>query len=248
MGILQKLGLAKRKTHFNSTSLTRYWRAENGGDPYLRLYDEARRLTGSTDNFLKQCRFFALMQMVDHILAKGVAGDIAECGCWRGQSAWMISSRLKQSGFEGRFFIFDSFEGGLSDLTAEDRIGAGDKGARTEARQKAHFASRLDDVARALAPYPFVSLHEGWIPQVFDTVDLGDRRFALVHVDVDLYEPTRDSLAFFHPRLAEGGVIVIDDYGASGFPGAQTAVDEFRALHPPKLFLEGQVGGAVLVY
>ncbi len=248
MGILQKLGLAKRKTHFNPTSLSRYWRAENGGDPYLRLFDEARRVTGSTDNFLKQCRFFNLMQMVRHVLDHGVVGDVAECGCWRGQSAWMVSSALKERNWQGRFFIFDSFEGGLSDLTAEDRVGAGDKGARTEARQKAHFASRRDDVARALAPYPFVSLHEGWIPQVFDTVDLGERRFALVHVDVDLYEPTRDSLAFFHPRLAEGGVIVVDDYGASGFPGAQTAVDEFRAAHPPKLFLEGQVGGAILVY
>ncbi len=248
MGILQKLGLARRKTHFNPSSLSRYWRAENGGDRYLTLYDEARRATGSTDNFLKQCRFFALMQMVDHVLAKGIAGDVAECGCWRGHSSRMIATRLTEKGWQGRFFIFDSFEGGLSDLTTQDRVGAGDKGARTEARQKAHFASRRDDVAAALATFPFVSLHEGWIPQVFDTVDLGERRFAFVHVDVDLYEPTRDSLAFFHPRLAEGAVVVVDDYGSSGFPGAQTAVDEFRAEHPPKLFLEGQVGGAILVY
>ena len=37
------------------------------------------------------------------------------------------------------------------------------------------------------------TLMKGWIPTRFQEV--ADRHFAFVHIDVDLYEPTRDSLA-----------------------------------------------------
>jgi hypothetical protein len=47
-----------------------------------------------------------------------------------------------------------------------------------------------------------------------------------VHIDVDLYQPTRDSLAFFYPRLVKGGVIVMDDYGFKTCPGATRAAEE----------------------
>jgi O-methyltransferase len=56
---------------------------------------------------------------------------------------------------------------------------------------------------------------------------LPGRRWAFVHIDVDLYEPTLASLEYFHPLLCEGGVIVCDDYMAPLFPGAQRAWDRF---------------------
>ena len=56
-----------------------------------------------------------------------------------------------------------------------------------------------------------------------------DRSFALLHVDVDLYRPTLQSLEFFWPRLAPGGVVVCDDYGSRKCPGARAAFDEFFA-------------------
>jgi hypothetical protein len=54
-----------------------------------------------------------------------------------------------------------------------------------------------------------------------------DRRFKLVHIDVDLYQPTRDSVEFFYPRMVPGGVILCDDYGSTRCPGARRAMDEF---------------------
>jgi len=38
-----------------------------------------------------------------------------------------------------------------------------------------------------------------------------DKTFLFVHVDVDLYEPTRDSIAFFYPRMNLGAVSLCDD-------------------------------------
>lgn len=54
-----------------------------------------------------------------------------------------------------------------------------------------------------LAAFPFARLHAGVIPARFPEV--ADRRFSLVHVDVDLYRPTIDSLEFFYPRMVPGG-------------------------------------------
>ncbi len=78
---------------------------------------------------------------------------------------------------------------------------------------------------RALAPFPGVSFHKGWIPAVF--ADLPETRWSFVHVDVDLYEPTYATLEYFYPRLVEGGVILCDDYGSAIFPGAQRAWHRF---------------------
>ena len=56
-----------------------------------------------------------------------------------------------------------------------------------------------------------------------------DRGFCFVNVDVDLHEPTRDSIEFFYPRMVPGGVMVFDDYGSQmQSPGAARAIEVFR--------------------
>ena len=228
-------------------NIGRYWRHANGGDPYLTLYHRARTLTGSNDNIFKQNRFYTLLQMVGRVLEEALPGDIAECGCWKGHSTYMIADRLHAASWPGRFLVFDSFEG-LSDKVAADRTDRGDTGPEETRTQKLFFASKYEDVEALMRPFPFVSLNKGWIPAVFDSVaGLVDCRFALVHIDVDLYEPTRDSLAFFGPRMSDGGLIVIDDYGSAGFPGSKVAVDEYRARRKPKFFLESHLSGAVMM-
>ena len=74
-----------------------------------------------SDNFPKQLRFYSLYQMVCHVFHQNLIGDFAECGVWKGHSAYMISSILSENNFTGDFHIFDSFEGGLSEKNAEDR-------------------------------------------------------------------------------------------------------------------------------
>ena len=75
-----------------------------------------------------------------------------------------------------------------------------------------------------------IVFHQGWIPDQFS--DVADARFCFVHIDVDLFQPTRDSLDFFYPRMVRGGLIVCDDYGFETCPGARRAMDEFFADRP----------------
>ncbi len=58
-------------------------------------------------------------------------------------------------------------------------------------------------------------------------VEIADRTFHIVHLDVDLYEPTQFSLEFFDSRLAVGGIIVVDDYEVHKCPGIKQSVKEF---------------------
>ena len=50
-------------------------------------------------------------------------------------------------------------------------------------------------------------------------------RIALLRLDTDWYASTRHELEQLYPRLAEGGVLIIDDYGH--YEGARRAVDEY---------------------
>ncbi len=58
---------------------------------------------------------------------------------------------------------------------------------------------------------------------------------ALLRLDTDWYESTRHELEHLYPRLVEGGVLVLDDYGH--WQGARQAVDEYfaQAGHRPLL-------------
>ena len=87
-------------------------------------------------------------------------------------------------------------------------------------------------------------LYKGWIPERF--IDVSDRCFCFVHIDVDLYKPTLDSLQFFYPRMVRGGVIVCDDYGFVTCPGARQAFDEFL-IGKMERVVEAPTGQAFIV-
>ena len=50
-------------------------------------------------------------------------------------------------------------------------------------------------------------------------------KIALLHLDMDVYEPTKFALENLWDRLVRGGLVIVDDYNAVG--GATKAVDEF---------------------
>lgn len=228
---------------FDRNSISSYYRK----DEARALYEETLRATGMewSDNFSKQCRYYALYQLARHAVRAHPDLDAAECGCWKGHSTLLISTLLRRGGFRGQFHVFDSFEGGLSDLSAHDQNERYELTPEQVKAQKELFASTEEEVRRVLEPFPFTRLYRGWIPERFPEV--AERKFSFVHLDVDLYEPIRDSLAFFFSRLAEGGAIAIDDHGMAQFPGAKKAVDEYLADKKFRFFFESPTGGAFLI-
>lgn len=177
---------------------------------YDRLMPTDRRRSAERKHFLK-----SLLPLVD-----GVPGDTAECGVWTGASSWFICSHFAGSG--KLHHGFDSFQG----LPAPSAVDGGfwREGDATTTQAVAE---------KTLAGFP-VRLYEGWIPERFHEV--AERRFCFVNIDVDLYEPTRDSIEFFYPRMEPGGIMLFDDYGSSlQSPGTARAIDEFMEGMPEPL-------------
>ncbi len=216
----------------------------DANDPLQRDYDEAIRLAqgGQHDNLPKRARFLVRHQLAAQALKRFPDLDVAECGCWKGHSTLMTAWLIERVGATGRFAVLDSFDG-LSDFTDADRAGASD--ANQEARRQAAFRSDLDAFKALMAPYAFVDIYPGWIPDRFKEVE--GRSYGFVSIDVDMHDPTLASLEFFHPRMPAGGIIYLDDYGYKNFPGARAAADAFFAKHPPSFFLRLPSGAAFAV-
>jgi O-methyltransferase len=192
-----------------------------------RLYNDGLIATRTPPTPLKRReRFYTLVGLLQQ--TQGIAGLAAECGCFRGLSSYLLCSSLKlaDAAFDGRGYrIFDSFAG-LSAPQAEDAVTAATAGAADlrQNTQAGKYAAEFATVKANLRAFPGIEYFPGWIPQAFP--DEPAARYRFVHIDVDIYQPTRDSLGYFYPKLAPGGIIVCDDYN---WPGARKAIDEFCA-------------------
>lgn len=195
------------------------WWKDPDFNTFLERFHERRRF-----NTHRRWMLWQLLRLVD-----SVPGDTAECGVFEGAGSWLICAATRGTG--RKHHLFDSFEG----LSAPD---AGDGSYWTAGDLAAGEAL----VQRNLQPFAeSLVFHKGWIPERFGSV--ADREFAFVHVDVDLRQPTFDSVEFFYPRLAAGAILVCDDYGSSMCPGATEAVDAFLADKPEKMIALDAGGG-----
>jgi hypothetical protein len=180
--------------------------------------DAYRRLCG--ENYRAIERKFAIYGFVSALA--WAEGDWAECGVYNGSTAYFMALANEKSDASRHLYLFDSFEG-LSPPSTSDG---------TYWRSGALAVS--EDVARKnLSGFRNVHIRRGWIPERFDEVS--GRSFSFVHVDVDLYQPTRDSIAFFYPRIRPGGMLLCDDYGFLTCPGARLAMDEFFRDKPERI-------------
>jgi O-methyltransferase len=211
-------------------------------EDFHSLYNKAQKSTQmeSTENAYRRLRHYSLVQLFRNSLK--IEGDIAECGTFHGLSAYQISSILKDIGVEKEFHIFDSFEGlsGIKDEDKSEFVQLSD----TELQKQFAYGEEL--VRRNLKEFDFIKYYKGWIPERF--FDVKDNKFSFVHVDVDLYQPIKDSIEFFYPRLNKGGIMVFDDYGYTAqFPGSKKAIDEAIKKIEPSFFYMVPGGQAYLI-
>ncbi len=162
-----------------------------------------------------------MIQQLARLIAD-VDGDTAECGAWQGMGSYLIARVNRAGERRRRHFVFDSFEGLSEPDEFDGGYWTGGDLAESEDTCRRNLAEFGDDVG----------IYKGWIPDCFQ--HLTDERFAFLHIDVDLYQPTRDSLEFFYPRLNPGAVVLCDDYGFTTCPGATRAMDEFLEDKPEK--------------
>jgi len=172
-------------------------------------------------------RRFMVVQLAKSVI--DLKGSTAECGVYTGVGSALICKTLMDTYGEADLHLgFDSFEG-VAEPAQTDHSSLGTWW------QKGDLATPIEVASARVEEFPFCKLVPGWIPECFAAAGAEDRRYRFVHVDVDLHDATRDSLAFFYPRLVPGGVILLDDHGFASCPGARKAAEDFFADKPEPL-------------
>jgi O-methyltransferase len=138
----------------------------------------------------------------------------------------MMRAVLKAYGnSDRRVFAADSYAG----LPAPTEGVAPDAGA--EFHKWTDFAASLDEVKGNFARYGLLDDHVVFLEGLFkDTLPTAPvRQLAVLRLDGDMYESTRDGIVNLYPKLARGGTLIADDYHL--FEAHRTAIDEYRAAH-----------------
>ena len=159
-----------------------------------------------------------------------------------------VALRILDEGMNARdLWLYDTFEGMTDpteeDIRARDGLSAAEKfdAARTaypQDRSDWFWAeASLEDVRANLSSTGYPDELINYVEGPVETTIPGTvpEQIALLRLDTDWYESTRHELEHLYPRLAVGGVLIIDDYGH--WQGARRAVDEYLAATGARLFL-----------
>ena len=160
------------------------------------------------------------------IVADQVPGDLMECGVWRGGAVVFMKGFLAAYGIENRLvWAADSFAGLPAPSLKED------EGLDLSRGRYPMLAIDLDTVKDLFVRYGLldgrVCFLKGWFKHTLPSAPI--QELALLRIDGDLYESTVDCLRHLYGRVARGGYVIIDDYGA--LPQCRLAVTDFREQH-----------------
>lgn len=170
---------------------------------------------------------------------KHIPGDIVECGTWRGG---MIAGIADALGVDRHYRLFDSFEGmppakeidGEAARAWEKDISGpyyhnNCRASEDEAKQAMSMSAAAD-----------FSLVKGWFNETLPSAEL--RPIALLRMDADWYDSTKQILDNLAHWLVPGGLIIVDDYYV--FQGCTRAVNEYALARNWKI---RQFGGVCYI-
>lgn len=168
-------------------------------------------------------------QCVRTVVEEKIPGDLLEAGVWQGGLTILMRGVLKAYGVTERVvWVADSFQG-LPEPS--DESGLDDKIAYHFTSYVGLLAVSLEKVRHNFSVYGLlddqVRFLEGFFCDTLPTAPVGP--LALMRLDGDWYDSTRDSLVNLYPKLQPSGYCIIDDYGLP--LGCRKAVDDYRAEH-----------------
>jgi O-methyltransferase len=189
-------------------------------------------------------RMYGLWQAVLYVESLAVAGDIVECGVWRGGSSMLAALTLLSAGQRDRgLYLYDTFSG-MPDPGERDVAFDGYDAPANWPQVKDDKASDvlayadLETVRRNLASTGYPAARVAFVQgKVEDTIPgMVPQEISLLRLDTDWYQSTKHELEHLYPRLQRGGVLIVDDYGH--WKGSRDAVDEYFTANPPRPLLQ----------
>jgi Macrocin-O-methyltransferase (TylF) len=150
-----------------------------------------------------------------------VIGDVIECGAYRGATSLLIALLGYLHGIRQTVLMLDTFAGipetSLYDMSRR----------RGEFQASANQEELIRRQARQLGVEGRVEIQPGLFSDTFRFLETRPLRFALVHIDANIYRGTLEACEFTIPRTAPGGIVVFDDYNGVCDLGARLAIDQY---------------------
>lgn len=196
---------------------------------------------------------YAAWQAINYVANRKIEGDIVECGVWRGGVSILMAERLKQLNINNREqYLYDTFEG-MSEPTEKDLdkhgVAASEQlstSTRSDGKKNVWAYASIDDVKQnfidcGLSPDSSCMIKgkvEETIPKEIPSV------ISVLRLDTDWYESTKHELTHLYPRLSQGGVLLIDDYGY--WSGCREAVEEYFSDDIPRPYMTFLPSGSIV--
>jgi hypothetical protein len=161
---------------------------------------------------------------VEQVIKENVPGDFIETGVWRGGSCIFMRAILQAYGVKDRsVWVADSFQG----LPPPNPVAyPHDTGLTLNLYPE--LAVSLEAVQTNFKRYDLldeqVQFLKGWFRDTLPAAPV--KQLAILRLDGDLYESTMDGLIHLYPKLAVGGYVIVDDYGA--IEACKQAVHDYR--------------------
>jgi O-methyltransferase len=161
-------------------------------------------------------------------------GDLVECGVWKGGTILLYKLFNDFYNLNKSIFAYDTFEGmGIPTKFDIDHQGflASEQMKLTQKSEKLkniHCFAEIENVKKNILKYSKLDNINFIKGQVENTLRLKKnlpKKISILRLDTDFYESTKIELEILYPRLVDGGVLIIDDYGH--WKGCRKATDEF---------------------
>jgi hypothetical protein len=185
-------------------------------------YENGFYLTSNVKRLSKAIAHYELYKKI-----MDLPGHVVECGVYKGASFTRLLTfrEILESPHSRKIIGFDAFgkfpeQHDSADAEFIERF----EGIGGEGISKADLISAMEH--KGLGNYELV---EGEISETLPEYlsDHPELKIALLHVDVDVYQPSVVILEHLYHRVVTGGIVVFDDYGTVA--GETRAVDEFFA-------------------
>ncbi len=231
---------------------------------YERYFRES---PGSTISKLESFPKYARRQALSRFLARsevfrrvlGVHGSIVDCGVNAGCSLFtfaQLSAIYEPVNYTRKVIGFDTFEG-LRGVGGKDRTPQTSPHVREGGFSARGYEADLESAAalfdgnRGLGHIPKIELVKGDIRKTLPRYLKANPHLvvSLLHLDLDIYEPTKAALRLLRPRMPKGAVILFDELNQPGYPGETRAVMDtlgLAALRIERLVHEPGLSFAVL--
>jgi hypothetical protein len=157
-----------------------------------------------SDTFERDYILWEALNQISHL-----EGDFVQCGVYVGEQAFFMAKHS-----EKKIHLFDSFKGATNFDESDNDF-----------YRESPFKCSVEECLATLAQFNNVSLYVGEVPTHFDKL----QKISFLHLDMDLYRPTKIAISELWPNIVYGGMVMVDTHDNIS-TGVTKAVQEFAKM------------------